>query len=311
MKATNRSKYSLTVGDLTMRKLLLLCTILSAYELRAQVADTTIADTLNPELSFLLDQRKWSLGFEYEATVFYRHLRSETEQELVGCRTMHEEFNTGINFAISLRYELNDHLELVTGISFFETGFKFSEPKNLSDTLDLEFMIGCEVHDVVDPERGFVGIGFYDPRYSYQVYGLHPKSVTMYVDLEYRYAEVPLLLKVNMGKGRTRGFLSAGVGVNYLTSCKLMINLNNNRDYGDQYITNEVFSFYQRLNYSALITLGVESKLLRNLSVGFHIGGRYQLRSLFTKEFNEEYKEHHYNISGGAQITYHFPKSKR
>jgi hypothetical protein len=292
-----------------MRKLFLLGAVLFTDVLPAQNADTTVADSLNPELSFQLDQRKWSVGFEYEGTVFYRHLRCDAEQELVGCRNMHEELNTGINVAFSLRYELNNSIELVTGISFFETGFKFSEPKNLSDTLDMEFMIGCEVHDIVDPERGFVGIGFYDPRYSYQVYGLHPKSVTMYVDLEYHYAEVPLLLKVNMGKKRTRGFISAGVGVNYLTSCKLMINLNNNRDYGDQYTTYELFSFYQRLNYSVLIALGVESKLIRNFSVGFHLGGRYQLRSLFTKDFNEEYKEHHYNISGGAQVTYHFPKS--
>lgn len=301
----------LKYANQTMRNYFLLCTLFIALTISAQKNDSVDSDTIIPGHSFQLGKHKWTLGFEFEGTITYRRLKDSKHKELVDCRNEHDKPTTGIQCGLMVRREISKNLELVSGISFFQTGFEFSEGKKLSDTLDMEFMIGCEIGFIVDPQYGYVGSGFWDPRYSYIVYGLHPDTATLNIKLEHNYIEVPLLLKGNFGKRRTRGCFAMGGGVNYMVGMKQSVTLTNDEGYSNHYVTTEMPDYYRRWNYSVLTAIGIESKVRENLSAGFHLSGRYQLRSIFGHEYYADYKENHFNFSVGAGIYYHFGKSNR
>jgi hypothetical protein len=273
--------------------------------MHAQI-DSTHTDTLDPSLSFRHDERKWTLGFDFEGALAYRRVSSPTYKELAECRSHHDKPITTINVGLTARYELNRTLELVSGITWFQTGFSFSEDKQLRDSLSPEFLVGCDVYAALDPGHGFVREGFFDPRYVYIVTGPHPKKATLEMKVTYDFLEVPLMLKVNIGHNRTRAFISGGAAIDYLYAMSHTIVLTDHVNYSGRYGTNDIADYYRRWNCSALLSAGVESKLHKNLSVGFHLNGRYQVRSIFGDEFYRNYKEHHFSIAVGGGFYYHF-----
>lgn len=290
-----------------MRTFILLSLLLYGFALRAQETDTLATDdSSRVHRNNQRKDRRFSTGLEAGGGMSYRRVNAERYPELVNCRSHHEQPVASANLALRFRYALSNHFELVSGVSCYQTGFNFTEEKQLSDTLDQEFVLGCEIGFIKDPRAGLVGAGFYDPRYLYMISGLHPDHGTMHVELRYNYLELPLLLKAQIGKKRTRGFIAAGGDVNYLAGVTQRMYFTNEITTFGTFETYRVHSMYRRWNFGVQAAMGVEQMITESLSVGLQASGKYQLRSIIRYD---DYRENHFAGWVSAGLYYHFGKS--
>jgi hypothetical protein len=262
--------------DLTMRKLLLILLYACTLSVCAQESDSIPNDTLNPDLTFVSDTSKWSFTFNYGMGPGFYRLQTQEYSALKECRAHHDRFENGVNFGVNVNYELSDRFELVSGFSFFQTGFSSTESMQLSDTLDMEFVLGCEIGFITDPKYGYIGNGFWDYRYAYVINGLHPAKADLFVQLHYSYFQVPLMLKTNFGKKRSRVFFAFGAGMNHMMKVKHKIVVSDNLYYIMMYVNDQHQPYYRRWNVSVLGTIGAEHKMTKQFSIGLNVAGTYQ-----------------------------------
>lgn len=282
----------------------LLCTLLAAAQ-----ADSTLPAPDSVRIP-KWEERNFSVGAECGMGIALYRLNT-THTALAECRKHHDEPMLSGLFALKVRYRLNDRLELMSGLSYYETGFSFSEEKQLSDTLGQEFVLGCEIGNIVDPKNGYTGIGFFDSRYATIIYGLHPGHGTMHVKLKYNYIDVPLLLKVQLGKKQTRCYVAGGAGVNYLVGVTERIFFSTESEEFGQWVLTDVPAMYRRWNFSAQAAFGVEQLMSDRLSSGFQVSGKYHLQSIFGSSagFQDSYKENHFAFWIEAGVYYRLGKS--
>jgi len=300
-----------------MKQVLLLILVCFGFTLSAQ--DTIPADTSQEETKhkhkdhahYSNEEHRLSLGLNVSPGYSFRKIESRKYSELIHCREEHETAIYTLNGGLSVGYRLNKYFELVSGISYFQTGFDFSEDVQLSDTLENEFLIGCEVYYVVDPEIGFVGAGFFDRRFVYYISGYHPAQGTLNIKIRYHYLDVPVILRFGVGQKRLRGYLTTGISANFMIRNDLSITVDNNGNTFSSYQAdgkNLYFLFSSRWNFSALAGAGVSYRLSELFSIGAEFSARYQLRDLFSKEWRPHpnvYQERHYSATAGVSVWYH------
>ncbi|HTF05362.1 MAG TPA: outer membrane beta-barrel protein [Bacteroidia bacterium] len=299
-----------------MKQALLPFLVFFGFTLSAQ--DTLPADTLQEETKhkhknthYSNDEHRLSVGLNLSVGYSFRKIESRKYSELIHCREEHE---TGIltpNAGLSVAYRLNKNFQLVSGISYFQTGFDFSEDVQLSDTLENEFLIGCEVYNVVDPKIGYVQNNFYDPRFAYYISGYHPSQGTLNIKVRYHYLDVPLMVRFNMGQKRFRAYVAAGASANFMVSYDETIKVKNEGTTFSSYRDEDkgLFFVFNRWNFSALGCAGVSYRVNQSFSIGAEFSGRYQLRNIFTKESQgnaDWYVEHHYSATAGVSVWYYW-----
>ena len=299
-----------------MKQALPLILVCFGFTLSAQ--DTIPADTSQEETKrkhknhahYSNDKHRLSLGLNVSPGYSFRKIESRKYSELIHCREEHETAIYTLNGGLSVGYRLNKYFELVSGISYFQTGFDFSEDVQLSDTLENEFLIGCNVYDAVHPWMGYIKYGFHDPRYRYYISGYHPSQGTLNIKVRYHYLDVPLMVRFNMGQKRFRAYITVGASGNFMVSYDETITVENEGNIFSSYKSEDkyLYSISNRWNFSALAGAGMSYRVNQSFSIGAEFSARYQLRNLFTKEwvrYPSWYVEHHYSATAGVSVWYH------
>lgn len=295
-----------------MKQLLLLSFLFAAFTLSAQ--DSIPPDTLEQHKAvkkqwrYSDDTNRWSVGLSGGMGYAFRILESRRYAELLACRAACESAIYTPAAGVNVIYKLHKNLDVISGISYFQTGFDLSEERQLNDTLEFEFIVACDVDRIVDPERGYIGAGFCDPRYGYGISGLHPDQGTLKINMRYHYLDIPLLLRANVGQKRFRAFVLAGASYNVLFRYYQRIAVENN---GVEFSIYEpdpephYYAIHRRFNLSALAGAGMSYRINRSLSLGVQAMGRYQLLSVFRKEW-KDYNERHYRLGADVSLEYFF-----
>lgn len=288
-----------------MKHLFTLLLILSGNFLFAQTdsaeIDTAMSD--NQRVEFAKAKHLFiQIGYGYGRCHY--NVIGNRYPELVACRSEHE---TPINVPMSdlrVGYQIKEWWSLSVGIQYFQTGFDFSEEKALSDTLPMEFVIGCEVYDVVDPEHGYVYNGFYDPRYASGILGYHPDDATLRIKPRYHYLGLPIQTEFSgyLYLARLRGlgvFANAGLTPNY------MIKQGYYQSYENaswKYVMEDSIglpsSFIRRWNMSAEFGLGVKFISAKRFEARAEFHNQFQLFCLFDpKRYSKEVYQERHSIS--------------
>lgn len=229
-------------------------------------------------------------------TIFGNHF-----QELVDCRKMHEKDIHIPTARISLGYKLKHWWSVSMGLQYFETGFDFSEEKQLSDTLPSEFSIGCDVYQAVDPYRGFIRYAFYDPRFASFIQGYHPTQATLDIRERYKYIGLPIQTEVSTTllinwRGRSTLFVNAGVTPNYMLKQEYDMTFSNGSwSYVVQDSVGVPAPFVRRWNMMSNFGVGFTVIIRERYELKFEASRQYQMLYFFNWRLsgNFDYQEKH------------------
>lgn len=302
---------------LRMKHLFTLLLILSGSFLFAQAdsteIDTTISDNQNTEFE---KAKRVFVEVGYGYGMCHYKVIGDTYPALIACRSEHE---TPINVPMSdlrVGYQIKEWWSLGAGIQYFQTGFDFSEEKTLSDTLPMEFVIGCEVYNVVDPEFGYVYNGFFDPRFASGILGYHPDEATLNNKPRYHYLGLPIKTELsgylNFLRFRSLGvFINAGLTPNYMIKQNYYQSYENaSWTYVLQDSTGVPSSYIRRWNMSAEFGLGVKFISVKRFEARVEYHNQYQLFYLFDQKryTKEDYQERHSISMVNISLRYYLGK---
>jgi hypothetical protein len=232
-------------------------------------------------------------------TIFGNHY-----QELADCRHEHEKDIYIPTARVSLGYKLRHWWSVSIGLQYFETGFDFSEEKQLSDTLPSEFSIGCDVYQAVDPYRGFIRYAFFDPRFVSGIQGYHPSQATLNIRERYKYIGLPIQTELSTelhinSRGRTILFVNGGVTPNYMLKQEYDMSFSNESwNYVVQDSVGVPAPFVRRWNMMSSFGVGFTVIIRERYELKFEASNQYQLFYFFNWRLwgNYDYQEKH-NIS--------------
>lgn len=222
-------------------------------------------------------------------------------QELADCRSMHEK-NIRIPTArVSLGYKLQHWWSVSIGLQYFETGFDFSEEKQLSDTLPAEFSIGCDVYQAVNPQFGFIQYAFFDPRFASVIQGYHPSRATLNIRERYKYIGLPIQTELSTTlfintRGRTTLFVNGGVTPNYMLKQEYDMSYSNDSwNYIVQDSVGVPAPFVRRWNMMSNFGVGFTVVIRERYELKFEASRQYQLLYFFNWRLwgNFDYQEKH------------------
>lgn len=301
-----------------MKHLFTLLFILTANLLLSQVDSTAVGspDSLEIDLTPPAPQRAKHLFLEFELGYGKSHYEiiGNKYPELVSCRGEHEKKIKVPTAELKVGYQIKNWWSVSAGFQYFQTGFDFSEEKMLSDTLPMEFVIGCEVYEVVDPQYGYVFAGFFDPRFASGIIGYHPAEATLSIKPRYHYLGFPVktelsaLLAVTRGHGWARLFVNGGVTPNY------MVKQGYHQSYENEswsYVLEDSVGipapYLRRWNMSASVGVGLAFMIRKQCEVRIEMNRQDQLFCLFNWT-HEYYQERHGISTLNISWRYYFRK---
>ncbi len=201
--------------------------------------------------------KRLHLGVEFGYGQAYRTLSttddSETSSAIVDSRNSRETTRAAFSGSLFLGYALSDRWVIEAGLGCTRLGYQ-----SKIDGDDLSY------GDMIDPRRGFI----------YSTNDIPPASIRLIDD--FYYVEVPLRLRMNLGKGRFRSTTAVGMAPAYLIAA-------NSRSVftyadGDKEATNyDDTDQFLRFDLFATISTGVSYRLKERLEFRLEPMFRYGL----------------------------------
>lgn len=278
--------------------------------------DTTYSDTVPTQSPKDYYYAKESSCFLKGSVAFgnaYRGIMGSKYEELIDCRNEHESSINVPEGGVDFGYRFTNWLSIGAGLHFLETGFDFREDRSLSDTLPMEFVVGCDVYNVVNASAGYVGAGFFDPRLNTAIVGLHPSSATLDIQVRYYYLNLPIQAELTgsilygRSSGRLQVFVNGGLAPNYMVKQKFSHSFSNgNWNVSvDDSIGTPIFCM-QRWNIGALFGGGFSVHVNEKILVRAEFNTQFQLRNIFNEKLSAHtnYIEKHNVYRLGLGVCY-------
>jgi hypothetical protein len=290
-----------------IRFCILLLFLLPAVRLAAQ--DSVPAEDSLPKRKdrTWLDQpgKRLQVGLDIGYNHSYRQIFAPRLKELVDCRNAHESPAGLLQYGMALDYRVNKWLHLVTGVHRLSTGFNLEEELELDDTLPHEFGAACDVYGLWHPYYGGVYSGFVDPRYSFKIEDYHPSHATLRIKVRYTHIDVPVKAHFTFGKRRLSAFAAIGFSANYMLRQRIYGSFDHEGEFGSYTYEAKPPDFINRLNFSALGSVGTRIRITPKNTIEVYAGVRKQLRSIFSQDedsYVKGYSEWHYSFSFGLVL---------
>jgi len=207
--------------------------------------------------------KRLHLGVEFGYGRAFRTLsttdNSETSSAIVDGRNSRETTRAAFSGSLFLGYKLSDRWAVELGVGFARLGYQ-----SKIDTDDLTF------GDMIDPRRGFI----------YNTGDVLPASFRLFDD--FYYVEVPVRLRLNLGKGRFRSTTTAGMAPAYLIAANSRA-VSTYAD-GDKEASNyDDTDQYLRFDLFASVSTGVSYRLKERLEFRLEPMFRYGLLRITDK----------------------------
>jgi Outer membrane protein beta-barrel domain len=197
------------------------------------------------------------LGVEFGYGRAYRTLsttdNSEMAPYIVDSRNSRETTRAAFSGCLFLGYTLSDRWAVEAGVGCVRLGYQ-----SKIDTDDLTF------GDMIDPRRGFI----------YNTGDVLPASFR-FID-DFYYAEVPVRLRLNLGKGRFRSTTTVGMAPAYLIAANSRA-VSTYTDGSKEASNYDDTDQYLRFNLFATISTGVSYRLKERLEFRLEPMFRYGL----------------------------------
>lgn len=281
--------------------------------------DSVVADSSAPyrptPMRCYNNEGRWFVAADGALGWAYRGIESKQYSELQKCREQHELPAKVPLFGVSAGYYFRNWFNVAIGLGYTESGFNFSERRDLIDTIPMEFVIGCDVYGAVNPQYGYLGpAAFYDPRLTSGILGYHPKSATLNINVRYYQLVFPILAQFNWTIrlnpwNYVHAFANVGISPNYIVKQRYDNSFEGeNWNYVLEDSVGQVAPYIRRWNAGAIGNVGILYEITQEWLIGVEGGFQYQIFELFNWRLygKKDYAEHQYISRLGIQLRYIF-----